>query len=212
MALFQMIARGTEKSVRVLASIIVIFGILGAVPAKASEAESYVRAIADKLEPLLSTSDLSYDNIDEFLTAHIAQQLDMRRIARYVLRNYWKKISVAERQRFMSVFKNTILESYKKHLYNYAKAEIRIVRSVEHAPAGVSVITKIRVPSKTPLSMNWRLYRTEDKLRIFDISVAGISKVSAARSEYKAVLEKHGFNHLISEICNRIEGKRPKSC
>jgi phospholipid transport system substrate-binding protein len=212
MALFQLIARGTEKSVRLLAAIIVTFGILGAAPAQASEAESYVQAIADKLEPLLGNGDLTYENIDAFLAAHIAQQLDMRRIARYVLSKYWSKISAKERQRFMNVFKNSILESYKKHLYNYAKAEIRIVRSVEHPPAGVSVITKVRVPSKTPLSMNWRLYRTENKLRIFDISVAGISKVSAARSEYKTVLEKHGFNHLISEICNRIEGKRPKSC
>ena len=212
MALFQMVAGGTEKSVRILATITLILGILGAAPAKASEAESYVRSIADKLEPLLGNGDLTYDNIDAFLTAHIAEQLDMRRIARYVLSKYWSKISAAERQRFMNVFRNSILESYKKHLYNYAKAEIRIVRSVEHPPAGVSVITKVRVPSKSPLSMNWRLYRTKNQLKIFDISVAGISKVSSARSEYKTVLEKHGFNHLITEICNRIEGKRPKSC
>ncbi len=212
MALVQMIARGTEKSVHGLATIILIFTLLGAIPAKASEAESYVQAIADKLEPLLSTSDLSYDNIEEFLTTHIAQQLDMRRIGRYVLSKYWSKISAAERQRFINVFRNSILESYKKHLYNYAKAEIRIVRSVEHPPAGVSVITKVRVPSKSPLNMNWRLYKTKNELRIFDISVQGISKVSSARSEYKTVLEKHGFNHLISEICNRIGGKRPKSC
>ena len=212
MALFQMVAVGTEKSVRLLATIILILGILGAAPAKASEAESYVRSIADKLEPLLGNGDLTYDNIDAFLTAHIAEQLDMRRIARYVLSKYWSKISATERQRFMNVFRNAILESYKKHLYNYAKAEIRIVRSVEHPPAGVSVITKVRVPSKSPLSMNWRLYRTKNQLRIFDISVAGISKVSSARSEYKSVLEKHGFNHLITEICNRIEGKRPESC
>ena len=84
--------------------------------------------------------------------------------------------------------------------------------SVEHEPEGVSVITRVRVPSKSPLNMNWRLFRDKDQLKIFDVSVQGISKLSATRSEYKSVLETQGFNYLLAQICSKLEGPHPKSC
>lgn len=212
MALSNLIARSTASVSGVLATLFLSIGLTSTVPAQATEAESYVRSIADKLEPLLNNGHVTQELMDQFLQSHIADRLDMRRIARYVLRKNWSTLSTDDRTRFMDIFRFTILQSYRNHLVQYARARIRIVRSIEHPPSGVSVITRIRVPSKSPRSLNWRLYRSAEALKIFDISVEGVSKITTARSEYKSVLEKHGFQRLISEICARIEEPRPKTC
>ena len=60
--------------------------------------------------------------------------------------------------------------------------------------------------------MNWRLFRDNNELKIFDVSVQGISKLAATRSEYKSVLEKQGFNYLLAQICSKLEGPQPASC
>ncbi len=203
---------GTVKSAGLAAIVVLVASIFLSAPARAADPEAYVRSIADKLEPLLNNGHLTAENVDAFLKANIRNQLDMERIGRYVLRKHWKEIDEAGQAKFMDIFQYFILESFKKQLVKYSKAEIKIIRSVEHEPAGVSVITRVRVPSKSPVNMNWRLFRDEDQIRIFDVSVQGISKLSATRAEYKSVLENHGFDHLITEICNRLEGPKPTSC
>ena len=208
----KLLVEGTRKSALIFAAIAVIFASLASGDARASDPEAYVRSIADKLEPLLQNGHLTPENVDAFLKANILDQLDMKRIARYVLRKHWSKINEKDRRKFIEIFRISILENFKKQLVKYAKAEIKIIRSVAHAPAGVSVITRVRVPSKSPVNMNWRLYKVEDELRIFDVSVQGISRLSATRAEYKAVLEQHGFDRLIKEICARLEKPEPKAC
>lgn len=208
----QLLVESTRKSARVFAAIAVIVGVLGSGDARANDPEAYVRSIADKLEPLLQNGHLTAENVDAFLKANIFEELDMKRIARYVLRAHWSTIGEKDRQKFIEIFRVSILENFKKQLVKYAKAEIKIIRSVEHAPAGVSVITRVRVPSKSPVNMNWRLYRVDDGLKIFDVSVQGISRLSATRAEYKAVLEQHGFDRLIKEICARLEQPQPTAC
>ncbi|MCG8544243.1 MAG: ABC transporter substrate-binding protein [Alphaproteobacteria bacterium] len=208
----QLLVESTRKSARVFAAIAVIVGVLASGDARANDPEAYVRSIADKLEPLLQNGHLTAENVDAFLKANIFEELDMKRIARYVLRAHWSTIGEKDRQKFIEIFRVSILENFKKQLVKYAKAEIKIIRSVEHAPAGVSVITRVRVPSKSPVNMNWRLYRVDDGLKIFDVSVQGISRLSATRAEYKAVLEQHGFDRLIKEICARLEQPQPKAC
>lgn len=180
--------------------------------AQASDAEAYVRSIAEKLEPLLQNGHLTAKSVDDFLKTTIVDELDMDRIAKYVLRNHWSEITSDDQKKFMNIFRYFIVENFKRQLVKYSNAEIRIIRSVEHEPEGVSVITRVRVPSKSPLNMNWRLFRENDRLRIFDVSVQGISKLSATRSEYKTVLEEHGFNYLLQQICAKLEGPHPASC
>jgi phospholipid transport system substrate-binding protein len=197
---------------RILMGAVMLAAVSITAPANANEAEAYVQSIAEKLEPLLQNGHLTPANVEAFLKANIVNELDMMRIARYVLPSHWSTISAAEQQRFIDIFRRLILETFKNQLVNYAQAEIRIVRSIEHEPEGVSVITRVRMPAKSPVNMNWRLFRDEDRIRIFDVSVQGVSKLAATRAEYKSVLEAQGFGHLIKEICSRLEAPPQGSC
>jgi ABC-type transporter MlaC component len=197
---------------RILAAVAFSCALIAAAPAEASDAEDYVRTIAEKLEPLLQNGHLTSKSVDDFLKANIVGELDMNRISKYVLRNHWSEITGEDQKKFKSVFRLFIVENFKRQLVKYSNAEIRIIRSVEHEPEGVSVITRVRVPSKSPLNMNWRLFRDKNQLRIFDVSVQGISKLSATRSEYKSVLEEHGFSYLLKQICSKLEDPNTVSC
>ena len=197
---------------RLLAAVAFSCALIAAAPAEATDAEDYVRTIAEKLQPLLQDGHLTPKSVDNFLQANIAEALDMNRISKYVLRKHWTEITGEDQRKFKSVFRLFIVENFKRQLVKYPNAEIRIIRSVEHEPEGVSVITRVRVPSKSPLNMNWRLFREKNQLKIFDVSVQGISKLSATRSEYKTVLEEHGFNYLLKQICSRLDDPKTVSC
>ena len=203
---------GTVKSAKILFLAVCALSVATVAPARAADPEAYVRSIAERLEPLLQNGHITPESIDRFLKTNIFEELDMKRISAYVLRHHWLEISDQKQQKFMDIFRYLIIQNFKKQLVQYAKAEIRVIRSVEHQPEGVSVITRVRRPSKSSVNMNWRLFRDDNELKIFDVSVQGISKLAATRAEYKTVLEQHGFDHLISEICGRFEGAKPDSC
>ena len=210
--IFGLFIHGTTIIRRLTAVVAFACALFLAAPAQASDAEAYVRSIAEKLEPLLQNGHLTPQNVDDFLRSNIADQLDMARISKYVLRNHWSEITDQDQEKFKNVFRYFIVENFKHQLVNYGNAEIRIVRSIEHEREGVSVITKVRMPSRSPLDMNWRLVRENDGLKIFDVSVQGISKLSATRSEYKTVLEEHGFHYLLQQICSKLETPDQASC
>jgi phospholipid transport system substrate-binding protein len=197
---------------RLTAAAVFTCALVLAAPAQAGDAEAYVRSIADKLEPVLQNGHLTPQNVDSFLKTNIADELDMDRIGKYVLRNHWSEITGEDQEKFMTVFRYFIVENFKRQLVKYSNAEIRVVRTVEHAPEGVSVITRVRAPSKSPLDMNWRLFREKDGLKIFDVSVQGMSKLSATRSEYKTVREEKGFDYLLQQICSKLESPEQASC
>lgn len=209
---FRLFTGRAAKVRQYLAGLAMAAALAIAPAAQASEAEAYVRDIAAKLEPLLQNGKVTPKSVDDFLQTNIAGELDMNRIAKYVLPNHWQSISGDDQKRFKNIFRLFIVENFKRQLVKYSNAEIRIIRSVEHKPEGVSVITRIRVPSKSPLNMNWRLFREDDRLKIFDVSVQGISKLSATRAEYKSVLEEHGFEYLLEQICERLETPNTASC
>ena len=48
----------------------------------------------EKLQPLLQNGNLTPQNVDEFLRSNIADQLDMTRISKYVLRNYMAQMAI----------------------------------------------------------------------------------------------------------------------
>jgi phospholipid transport system substrate-binding protein len=203
---------GTAMFKRLAAVTAFACALVVAAPAEATDAEAYVRSIAEKLQPLLQNGNLTPQNVDQFLETNIADQLDMTRISKYVLRNYWTEISDQDQKKFKNVFRYFIVENFKHQLVRYNNAEIRIVRSIEHEPEGVSVITRVRMPSRSPLDMNWRLFREDNGLKIFDVSVQGISKLTATRSEYKTVLDEHGFQYLMKQICSKLETPDRTSC
>ena len=197
---------------RLTAAAVFACALVLAAPAQASDAEAYVRSIAEKLEPLLQNGHLTPQNVDSFLKTNIVDELDMDRIGKYVLRNHWSEITGEDQEKFMTVFRYFIVENFKRQLVKYSNAEIRVVRTVEHAPEGVSVMTRLHAPSKSPLDMNWRLFREKDGLKIFDVSVQGMSKLAATRSEYKTVLEEKGFDYLLQQICSKLESPEQASC
>ena len=203
---------GTAKSAKILLLAACALSFATVTSARAADPEAYVRSIAERLEPLLQNGRIAPEAIDSFLRANIFEELDMKRISAYVLRHHWLEIGDQKQRKFMDIFRYLIIQNFKKQLVRYAKAEIRVIRSIEHEPDGVSVITQVRRPSKSSVNMNWRLFRDENELKIFDISVQGISKLAATRAEYKSVIEQHGFDHLISEICGGFEGAKPASC
>ncbi len=55
-------------------------------------------------------------------------------------------------------------------------------------------------PSGPPIEAEWRVRTTENRYRIIDITVEGVSMVITQRSEFSAVIQRNGFEGLIAVL------------
>jgi phospholipid transport system substrate-binding protein len=74
---------------------------------------------------------------------------------------------------------------------------------ISERPAGtkdVVVSTRILRPSGPPIDADWRVRTTGERYRIIDVMVEGVSMVITQRSEFAAVVQRHGLQGLIEVL------------
>ncbi len=74
---------------------------------------------------------------------------------------------------------------------------------VSERPTGakdVVVSTRIDRPSGPPIAAEWRVRATDNRLRIIDVSVEGVSMVVTQRSEFASVIQRNGVEGLIEVL------------
>ena len=79
---------------------------------------------------------------------------------------------------------------------------------VSEQPAGkkdIVVRTRIDRPSGPPIKADWRVRTTENRYRIIDIMVEGISMVLTQRSEFGALIKRKGMNGLLAVLRARVD-------
>jgi phospholipid transport system substrate-binding protein len=113
-------------------------------------------------------------------------------IARFVLGRYWRQASASERQEFLKLFEDYVVAVYTARLSDFSGETFR-VRGSRADQDTVIVSTDIFGPRSTaPLKVDWRLVGDNGAYKITDVVVAGISLMVTERSEFAAVIARHG--------------------
>lgn len=190
-----------------------VIGLLFAVPCAAlvtpEDAKTLVQSTADKViervqsERAVLQSDRSrlYGLVDELIVPHF----DFGRIARWVLGKHWRGANTEQRQRFAGEFKKLLVRTYATVLLEYAEQEIRYLPlHAESNAERVTVRTEISKPGGgAPLPVNYRLHAKDDRWKVYDISVDGISLLSTYRSTFASDIQRLGLDGLIGQLAQK---------
>ncbi|MDQ6979447.1 MAG: ABC transporter substrate-binding protein, partial [Mariprofundaceae bacterium] len=56
----------------------------------------------------------------------------------------------------------------------------------------------------------YRLYKSKNGWKVFDIKIEGVSLVGTYRTQFKSALEKDGFAVLLDDIKAKVQGMKDK--
>jgi phospholipid transport system substrate-binding protein len=117
---------------------------------------------------------------------------DGPRIARFVLGGYWRQLTEAEHQQFLSLFENYLVLVYSARLADF-RGETFAVNGSRADQGWVIVSTDIFTPGRAaPLRVDWRLVTDGAGFKIVDVIVDGISMIVTERSEFASIIRRHG--------------------
>ena len=116
-------------------------------------------------------------------------------------RSAWAGFSEEQRATLQQSFRRMSIATYAARFDGHSGEYFEISGTRDGARGSKLVQTRIVRPSDDPVALNYVLREFDGRWRVLDVLLDGsISEMSRQRSEFSSVLQRDGFDALISEI------------
>ncbi|MEI8235910.1 MAG: ABC transporter substrate-binding protein [Methylococcaceae bacterium] len=183
---------------------------LYATSAFSQEESATARQIIDKFQTELihvmkDGKKLGYAGRYEKLEPAVLNSHDLLKIARIVVGKEGEKLTEEQQKKLADVFTRISVASYAHNFKDFSGEEFIIDSEEETKNGGVVIHSHLTIPDDKPVKFDYMLKEKGASWRIINIIANGVSDLALKRSEYTAILQRDGFDALISQINEKID-------
>ena len=134
--------------------------------------------------------------------------VDLERTNRLVLGKYWRTATTPQRSDFMQQFRALLLRTYSTALIEFADIEVDYL-DTRYSKDKLSAIVRTRVRSsngRPDVTMDYRLGRVEDRWKVYDVIVGGVSLVTTYRTSFGNAVSRGGLDKLLRTMREHNDG------
>lgn len=170
-----------------------------AYPARAEDAESFVRSVGDAVVQVLQ-QQLPRTETEQQLHAIWLKAFDGEGIGRSVMGKNWKKASDAQREEYLQLFPQYVAGLYADQFSDYSGETFAVNGSKPSAEGRTIVNARIDRPGGDPIRIDFVVRTDAESLTITDVKVEGVSLLVTKRSEFDSVVAQQGIDGLIAAL------------
>ena len=156
------------------------------------------RAIGILRDPALAAKDRKEERRD-LLRKEIAPVFDFGEMAKRSLGPNWRERTPEERDRFVSLFRELLENSYLGKIESYQGEEIRYGKETVDGPYA-EVETTVVTGKGLEIPVDYRMLEDGGRYRIYDVVIEGISLVGNYRSQFNSILQNSSFGELMEKL------------
>lgn len=195
---------------RLLMTALAFFALLSA-PVRANEpdlaaAQAFVTELADDAIMILSTAETRAAREAAFAEL-LEKRANMRRIARFTLGQFGRKISQDDFATYEKLLGEFIVKVYANRLGEYSDEKV-MVGKAQAKKKNVIVASRIEFANgRDPIDIDWWLRLEKDaSLTLFDVRVLGVWMAQEQRDAFASVLKnnKGDINALLAHLRKQI--------
>ena len=186
---------------RFVVSLCCLFAVLAPARAQNANAEEMVRRMAAEVTAQVrKTPDIV--NSPAQLSALVEQKLmprfDFNRITQIAMGRNWPKASGAEQNQVVHEFSRLLVRTYSNAIVNLRDLDVQVRDSRSNGASDVTVRT-LMVGRAKPVAIDDSL-SGGGGWRVYDVTVEGVSLVTAYRDEFNGVVGSSGVPGLIASL------------
>lgn len=198
-------------AVRFLVSLCATFLLATAGGSSSSAEPEAPSEVVDRLHGVLieimkRADELGYQGRRAELAPTLESSFDLEFMARLAIGRGWRQLGDEERARWLGAFKELSLATYAARFDGFSGQRFE-TEGVEEASHDTKLVkTRIVLTDDDPVEIDYRVRSNGHGWRIIDVYLNGtVSEVALRRSEFSAVLERHGFDALVAQLEEKIE-------
>ena len=170
--------------------------------------------VADVIASIKSDPEIQKGNIPrvvDLVEKKIVPHTDMRRTTQLAMGKNWSKASPEQQNQLIMEFKNLLIRTYSGALSQLRDQTVQY-KPLRAAPGDTDVIVRTVVVGKAdPIPLDYRLEKTNDGWKVYDINIMGAWLIEAYRNQFTNQISQNGVDGLIRFLQERnamLAGKK----
>ena len=136
------------------------------------------------------------------LRAAAEEIFDWTEMSRRALGRHWADRTSTEQREFTELFRALIERAYGDRIDQYSGEKVRFAGDTMDGDQA-TVRTKVLTKSGQETSVDYRLLRTGDRWRVYDVTVEGVSLVGNYRTQFNEVIRTSSYEELVKKLKSR---------
>ena len=169
------------------------------------------RAVVESLHAVLLScmkdgKQLGFQGRYDRIISNLDGTFDLPFMARVSVGGAWKELDEVQRSDFTALSRRYSASNYAKNFNGYGGESFETHADEPAAHGTIVVKTEFVQPTDDNVSFDYRLRNAGNGWRIIDVQLDGkVSELTLRRADYRSVIEREGFPHLVEEIEKKIE-------
>lgn len=140
----------------------------------------------------------------DLVESKILPHVDFQRMTALAAGRFWRQATPAQQQQLSNEFKTLLVFTYSGALSQIQNetVEFKPMRA-DPADQEVEVRSQVNVTRGEPIQLNYRLAKSANGWKIFDINVLGAWLVETYKGTFAAEINKSGIDGLIKALAER---------
>ena len=180
---------------------------MSALAADSSEPQKIIEDSSNIFKARIQDPEFSQDfrKINEFVRSVFYPHVNFDLVSSLVLGNNWKEASPADKENFKNEFQTLLIRVYARELAAFKEWDFKFLpMNSEKDERKALIKTQVLQPSQQPVDVNYRMLKTNDEWKIYDIITDGVSLVETYRTSFKNEIEHAGsLQQVIAELEQR---------
>lgn len=133
------------------------------------------------------------------IRAVVNQIFDFTEISQRSLGRHWQARTPAEREQFVALFGDLLENAYITKIESYSGEKIQYAGDVIDGELAL-VKTRIVTKQETEIPLDYRMFLSNGRWAVYDVSIEGISLIGNYRTQFNAVIQRSGYPDLVAKL------------
>jgi phospholipid transport system substrate-binding protein len=189
-----------------LFSLALILSVLAHGPSQAQtlEPEDIVKKLATDMttivrnDPALQTGNTP--KLSALAEQNLGPRFDFERITRVAAGRNWNKASADEKKELIAQFSKLLVRTYASAIANLKDLDVRVKGARVNTPDLDATVKTEMVGRPQPVAIDYSLGKVGKDWKFYDVTVEGVSLISAYRDEFTTIIGTSGVAGLIEQL------------
>ena len=138
----------------------------------------------------------------------IARRFDYREMSKRALASHWTRLTDAQREEFVHLFKSFLSDRYAGKIEGYSGEKVHYLG--ERLEGQFAEVRTKLVSNKVEIPMDYRLIDEDGRWYAYDIIADGVSLVKNYRSQFDKIIRSESYEELTTRLRNRTVTEEAK--
>jgi phospholipid transport system substrate-binding protein len=180
-----------------------LFAVVVAFAVRAADTapDALVKSTVDEVLSVIKESK-DKRTLHDLAEKKVLPHFDFQAMTRLAMGRSWRQASQEQQKRLESAFRGLLVNTYTTALSQNASTatvEVKPVQ-VKSGQDDVTVKTLAKQPGKQPIAIDYRMTRTSNGWKVYDVIVENLSLVTNYRDSFAAEIGRSGIDGLIKTI------------